>query len=168
LKFRADIGGESFTLELSRNGSQSSFKVHRADHPAAGTASIIEVAPGTFSVLLGTRSFTVQVARRGESLEVWSGHTRRLISLADIRDAAPKSKQTGSAGPAYLRSEMPGKVVRLLAAPGESVRAGQGILVVEAMKMQNEIHSPKDGTVKEIRTQSGATVAAGEILAVID
>jgi biotin carboxyl carrier protein len=63
---------------------------------------------------------------------------------------------------------MPGKVIRLLVADGDTVAAGQGILVVEAMKMQNEIKSPKDGVVKNLKAEPGATVSAGQTLALIE
>jgi biotin carboxyl carrier protein len=63
---------------------------------------------------------------------------------------------------------MPGKVVRVLVSVGDPVEPGQGLIVVEAMKMQNEMKSPKAGIVVEIKTKDGATVAAGEILVVIE
>ncbi|MGH9584041.1 MAG: acetyl-CoA carboxylase biotin carboxyl carrier protein subunit [Bryobacteraceae bacterium] len=135
---------------------------------ATGSASIVEVMPGVFSVLLGSRSFTVHVARNCGELEVWIGSERHAISLADARDRAPARKRAAAAGPVELRAQMPGKVVRLLVAPGEAVEADQGVIVVEAMKMQNEMKSPKSGTVKKIHTEEGATVAAGEALIAIE
>ena len=63
---------------------------------------------------------------------------------------------------------MPGKLVRVLVETGAPVKQGEGVLVVEAMKMQNEMKSPKDGNVKEIRFAEGATVNAGDVLAVIE
>jgi len=63
---------------------------------------------------------------------------------------------------------MPGKIVRVLVQTGETVQAGQGLLVVEAMKMQNEIRSPKSGTVERLLVKEGQPVNAGEILAWID
>ena len=63
---------------------------------------------------------------------------------------------------------MPGKVVRIIAEAGAAVQKGDGIIVVEAMKMQNEMKSPKDGVVKEIRVSEGSTVNAGEVLVVIE
>jgi len=71
-------------------------------------------------------------------------------------------------GRAEIKTAMPGKVVRILVEAEAEVKKGDGILVVEAMKMQNEMKSPKDGTVREIRVTEGFTVNAGEILAVID
>jgi biotin carboxyl carrier protein len=63
---------------------------------------------------------------------------------------------------------MPGKVVRILAPPGTEVAAGQGVLVIEAMKMQNELKSPKAGVVKQVAVAEGASVTAGEVLAVVE
>ena len=63
---------------------------------------------------------------------------------------------------------MPGKVVRILKAVGDEVESGQGVLVVEAMKMQNEVQSPKHGRVAELRVSEGQTVNAGEVMAVIE
>ncbi|QYO67495.1 biotin/lipoyl-containing protein [Leptolyngbya sp. 7M] len=71
-------------------------------------------------------------------------------------------------GVVELKTAMPGKVVRVIVAEGDEVKKGDGILVVEAMKMQNEMRSPKNGTVKTISVAEGSTVAAGDILAVIE
>ncbi|MGH9706384.1 MAG: biotin/lipoyl-containing protein, partial [Candidatus Acidiferrales bacterium] len=64
-------------------------------------------------------------------------------------------------------ASMPGKVVRVLANAGDAVEAGQGLLVVEAMKMQNEIRSPKSGTIERLLVAEGQTVNAGELLAIV-
>jgi biotin carboxyl carrier protein len=71
-------------------------------------------------------------------------------------------------GLAEIKTAMPGKIVRILLQPGDSVEAGAGILVVEAMKMQNELKSPKNGVVKEVRVEEGAAVAAGDVLATVE
>ena len=63
---------------------------------------------------------------------------------------------------------MPGKIVRIMVSEKDEVKAGQGLLVMEAMKMQNEMKSPKDGNVRKILVAEGATVNAGDILAVIE
>ena len=71
-------------------------------------------------------------------------------------------------GTAEIKTAMPGKIVRILTEVGAEVKKGDGIIVVEAMKMQNEMKSPKDGVVKEIRISEGETVHAGGVLAVIE
>ena len=63
---------------------------------------------------------------------------------------------------------MPGKVVRLLVGDGDAVESGTGVAVVEAMKMQNEIKSPKKGTVQKILVMEGAAVNAGDVLAIVE
>ena len=70
-------------------------------------------------------------------------------------------------GLAEIKTAMPGKVVRILVGIGSEVGKGDSVMVVEAMKMQNELKSPKAGTVKTIRAEEGATVAAGDVLATI-
>jgi biotin carboxyl carrier protein len=62
---------------------------------------------------------------------------------------------------------MPGRIVRVLVQPGEAVRAGQGLIVVEAMKMENELRAPRAGTVAEIRVREGASVEADAVLVVL-
>ena len=71
-------------------------------------------------------------------------------------------------GAAEIKTAMPGKIVRVLLDEGAEVQAGDGVIVVEAMKMQNEMKAPKDGVIKEIRFPEGATVNAGDVLAVIE
>jgi len=130
--------------------------------------SVEEVMPGVFSVLLDGRSYQVNVAPHADGFEVWVGLERYFISLADPRDRALNSRQGGSAGPVELRAQMPGKIVKLLVAVGSAVTAGQGLIVVEAMKMQNEVKAPKDGIVTRIHVAEGATVAAGDPLLVVE
>ena len=67
-----------------------------------------------------------------------------------------------------MLAPMPGKVVRILVAEGDEVEKGKGVLVVEAMKMQNEIKSPKKGVVKKLSAAEGSAVNAGDVLAVIE
>jgi biotin carboxyl carrier protein len=90
------------------------------------------------------------------------------VEIFDPRELRAKSSAAASHGRQNIAAPMPGKVVRLLVAVGEAVEPGQGLIVVEAMKMQNEMKSPKTGVVVEVKTTDGATVAAGEILIVIE
>ena len=63
---------------------------------------------------------------------------------------------------------MPGKIVRILVTEGAEVGAGEGVLVVEAMKMQNEVKSPKKGTIQKILVSEGTAVNAGDVLAIVE
>ena len=134
-----------------------------------GPASIEEIRPGVLSILLGARSFTVNIVAYPDSYEVVSSDgLSHFISVSDTRDRLGPAEAGSSKGPASVRAQMPGKIVTLLVEVGAQVEAGQGLIVVEAMKMQNEVKSPKTGVVLKILVGPGATVAAGETLLVVE
>jgi biotin carboxyl carrier protein len=91
------------------------------------------------------------------------------VALVDPKRLRSAQSQGGDhTGAAEIVSPMPGKIVRVLVKPGDKVEAGAGVVVVEAMKMQNEMKAPKAGTVVSIEVTEGATVNAGDVLAVIE
>lgn len=142
---------------------------HSLDSAALDSASIEEVMPGVFSLLLGTRSFTVHLAELGDQFEVVSSDgLPRIVSVADARDRRTSTDASTSQGPALIRAQMPGKIVKVLVEMGARVEAGQGLIVAEAMKMQNEVKAPKNGVVAKILVAAGATVSAGETLMVLE
>jgi biotin carboxyl carrier protein len=107
--------------------------------------------------------------KSGNPIEIIVGTSRFVVTLTDpkrLRSAASASAQGDAA--ARIVAPMPGKVVRVMVEAGATVAAGEGIIVVEAMKMQNEIKAPKAGTVITLNTQTGATVNGGDVLAVIE
>jgi biotin carboxyl carrier protein len=134
------------------------------------------VEPGVWSLLEGdlqtvarvdgaAPKVTVAIARPGEdplivSAEVETARSAGLAALAKRADA-------GGGAPAALRSPMPGRVVKILVKVGDRVTAGQAAVVVEAMKMENELRATRAGTVQELRCAEGATVEAGQDLVVI-
>lgn len=87
------------------------------------------------------------------------------LKLDDARAAALAAEvRRPAAGPQQVRAPMPGKVVKLLCRPGDRVRAGQGLLIIEAMKMENELRAPVDGVVAEVRAVEGQSVEGGAVL----
>jgi biotin carboxyl carrier protein len=167
LKLRVEVNGEAYTLDLQLDGALSVYSLRGAGTDLAGEASVEEISPGIFSVLAHNQSVLVQVAPCADGVEVWAGSNRYIVSLADPRDKAIASAKAGAKGPVELRAQMPGKIIKLLAETGAATKAGEGLLVVEAMKMQNEVKSPKDGTVGKIYVAEGGTVAAGDVLMVV-
>jgi biotin carboxyl carrier protein len=176
LKLRIDLDGEEYSLDLQRNGATSEYRLgvqqtgrgRQGIRSSSGTASVIEVMPGVFSVLLSHQSFTIDVVADGENVEVWTRDQRHVVSIADARDRASNKKKVSAAGPMELRALMPGKVIKVLVQAGAAVETGQGLMVVEAMKMQNEMKSPKKGIVSRIHALEGSTVVAGEALIVVE
>jgi biotin carboxyl carrier protein len=167
LKLRVELDGEDYTLDLQPNGANSEYTL-RGAKTASGVASIAQVMPGVFSVLLRTQSFAVYVIPKSEEVEVWVGSQCHTLAITDVRDRSATRKKISAAGPMEIRAQMPGRVIKLLAELNAKIQAGHGVIVVEAMKMQNEMKSPKDGIVSKILVSEGATVAAGETLVVIE
>lgn len=119
------------------------------DH-ASYSVEMEEIGDGKVNVLVRDQVFTIELLDE-----------RRLrMRLAGGRFSLE--------GPQTVTAPMPGKVVRVLVSPGQEVKEGEGLLVVEAMKMENELGSPKDGTVKEIHVQEGASVEGGAKLVVVE
>ena len=168
MKLRIELDGQSYTLELQRNGSTCEYSLEGAE-PARGIVSVAEVKPGVFSVLLGHKSFTVYISEeKNGALEVLTAAQRHTIAIHDPRDRLAGNRKAPATGPVEIRAQMPGKIIKLLVTPGTVVQAGAGVIVIEAMKMQNEMKSPRDGVVSHIHVMEGATVGAGETMMVIE
>lgn len=138
---------------------------------AMANHSVLEVEPGVYSVVNGAgRSFEVRIHAKPKSaswlVEV-AGQSLE-VEVCDPRARSAKGHGAGAHGRQNIVAPMPGKVVRVLVSAGDTVEAGQGVVVVEAMKMQNEMKSPKDGKVAQVLTEAGATVAVGDTLVVIE
>lgn len=167
MKLSVDIDGETYILEFERQSARAQYRLSGSTE-SAGSAEIAELMPGVYSILIGSRSFEARVAAAGEDLEISLAGRPHRISIADPRDRSRHGKKAGAHGPVEIRSQMPGKIIKRLVDAGAAVHAGQGLIVVEAMKMQNEMKSPKDGVVSKIYVSEGATVGAGEALLLIE
>ena len=146
-------------LEVTVDGRPLRIDLNGREH------SIEPSGPGVFSVLIEGRSYQATILAPG-TIQVED----RIFSveISDPRELRARSSAGASDGRQNILAPMPGKVVRLLVKAGDAIEKGQGLIVVEAMKMQNEMKTPKTGTVVEVKTRDGATVAAGEILVVIE
>jgi biotin carboxyl carrier protein len=121
------------------------------------------------SVLIDGKAYEIKRERTATEVHLWVGSARYTADVRDPRSLRSRKAGTGDdKGPKKLLAPMPGKVVRVLVAEKSEVQAGQGILVMEAMKMQNEIKSPKKGIVQEIVAVEGASVNAGDVLAIVE
>jgi biotin carboxyl carrier protein len=136
------------------------------------TLEVHESGPSGYLFVSQGRVWDCRVDGRPESgtkIEATVGITSYAVTITDprrLRSAAPADVHGGDT--AQIVASMPGKVVRILVEVGARVEAGDGIIVVEAMKMQNEIKSPKAGIVIALNTETAATVNRGEVLAVIE
>jgi acetyl/propionyl-CoA carboxylase alpha subunit len=171
MKFETVVHGRAATLTIE--GSRFRYE------PEGGTAiergfSIEQTQAGAYSVLVpektGSRSFEVILgaSNEGTGNEILVNGRVLSVEIFDPRGMRGRRAAGTALGRQDIAAPMPGKVVRVLVAPGDAVEAGQGLIVVEAMKMQNEMKSPKEGRVAEVRATTGATVSAGQVLVVIE
>lgn len=164
MKLQIEIDGKKRRVEMTQAGERPVWTIDGQRLEADAT----EVSPGIYSILINGRSLEVRMERLGAELRAITG-TRRFKAV--IQDEREWRRDRGSAAEAEGRQKilapMPGKIVRVLVKTGDAVRAGQGLLVVEAMKMQNEIRAPKTGTVDRLAVIEGQTVNSGEVVAIV-
>jgi biotin carboxyl carrier protein len=134
---------------------------------AAG-ATVYEVEPGVYSVLWNGRSFQARISVQPDGYQVDSDGFRLTTQVRDPRNSATRSKASLGIVRQKITASMPGKVIRVLVAEGQEIEPGQGLIVIEAMKMQNEMKASKPGKVTQVGTRDGDTVAAGDVLITIE
>jgi len=168
MRLNAEVGGEKFSVEVRREGVRVFAEVGGRRYELEARA----VGAGEYLLVHEGRVYECRVGRskeRGSPLTVSAGAREYEVTLTDPKHLRGAGVAHGAGeGRAQVVAPMPGKVVRVMVEAGEQVEAGQGVVVVEAMKMQNELKSPKGGTVSELRAEAGATVNAGDVLAVIE
>jgi biotin carboxyl carrier protein len=143
-KIEATIGGRTYSLDAVR------------------------VQPGVYWLNWQDRSLDAAVLQEGGGYVVSIGSQRIPVEILDPRKALQRSAHGGQDGAAEIRSPMPGKIVRVLVQENDAVEAGQGIVVMEAMKMQNEIKSPKSGVVRSLGAVEGAAINSGDLIARVE
>jgi biotin carboxyl carrier protein len=164
MRLDLQIDGKTHRVELTETRDLSRWFAD--GHPLDADGK--EVSPGVYSILVQGESFEVRVERIGAELHAATQGREYKIAICDPREW--KKNRAGAAeaeGRQQVLAPMPGKVVRVLVAAGDQVQAGQGLMVVEAMKMQNEIRAPKSGKIERLSVTEGQTVNSGEVVAVV-
>jgi biotin carboxyl carrier protein len=167
MKLKAEVEGQNCELTMHREGETVSAVVDGR----AYEFRVRESGPREFLILDGTQVHDCRVERplKSDTYVVHLGPRSYEINLIDPKRL--RSAQTAGAhqhGAAEIVASMPGKVVRVLVEVGADIEAGAGIVVVEAMKMQNEMKAPKAGTVTKLNATVGEAVNAGDVLAVVE
>ena len=157
--------GKDEAIEIVSPGPACRFRLGDA---AERLANVEMPEPGVYSVLLDGRMYDARVETGTAGLVVVIDGYRFEIEVRDPRRWSRKDAARGADGIQTVAAPMPGKVVRVLVSPGDTVEAGQGLLVVEAMKMQNEMKAQRAGRILTVSVKEGATVAPGEVLATIE
>lgn len=162
----SSTGKTTHVVDLEKEGS--SYNVSLDGQPV--DADVILAAPNAVSVIINGSAFEIHIAPSVDG--TYKLQTGPHEFQADVRDPRSwRGKRHGTLeaeGRQHILAPMPGKVIRLLVNVGDVVEAGQGLLVVEAMKMQNEIRSPKKGKLERLHVTEGQAVNAGDVLAWVD
>jgi biotin carboxyl carrier protein len=164
MTYDVTIDGKSYRLDLTQAEGQWSCRVDGRDIQV----DAVLARPNVLSFRLGDKAYEVKCERVGGEIHIWVGSQRFAAEVRDPRSLRGRTRSDDEKGPRKLTAPMPGKVVRILLSAGAAVEAGAGVLVVEAMKMQNEVKSPKKGTIQKIMVSEGAPVNAGDVLAIVE
>lgn len=164
MKYLAEVSGNELSLDIDERDGRMRVRISDRDYDVR----VATPEPGVFLLFIDDAVYETRVSDAGsQSLDVKvDGHIFRA-RVIDRKHRGPATEHT-DVGERLLVAPMPGKVVRLLLRPGDDVAAGQGVVVVEAMKMQNEVKSSRNGKVVEIRVSEGETVNANQVLAVVE
>jgi biotin carboxyl carrier protein len=162
------IDGKNYRLEIERAEGRWSCRLDGQE--VAVDAALAR--PDVLSLRIGNQSYEIKSERvagdKDSDWHVWVGRARFACEVRDPRALRSRARAADDDGPRKLTAPMPGKVVRVLVREGDAVEAGAGVLVVEAMKMQNEIKSPKKGTIQKMLAAEGVAVNAGDVLAIVE
>ena len=158
------IDGKNHRLELERTEGRW---LCRVDGRAIEVDAIL-ARPDVLSLRIGNQAYEIKSERVANDWYLWVGSARFAAEIRDPRSLRGRIRAADDHGPRKIMAPMPGKVVRVLVREKSEVEAGAGVVVVEAMKMQNEIKSPKKGTIQKLLVTEGAAVNAGDVLAIVE
>jgi biotin carboxyl carrier protein len=191
LTFQIDVGGRSRTVEIRRTAGGVQALIDGREYPVhaarAGNAWSLLIGPAAgrldgshkAAAAAGSnlsqtgRSYEISIVEQapGELMVYVNGQAVPVV-VASHRRGARRGARGGDAhsgeGPQRIVAPMPGRVIKVLVKPGDTVAARQGLVIVEAMKMENELRSPRAGTVAEVRVTEGTSVEAKAVLIVVE
>jgi biotin carboxyl carrier protein len=157
------IDGKNYRLELNRAEDRWCC---RLDGRELDVDAVL-ARPDVLSLRIGNRAYEIKSERVASDWHLWVGSARFAAEVRDPRSLRGRASKRDDRGAKKIVAPMPGKIVRLLVREGDEVALGAGLVVMEAMKMQNEIKSPKKGTVQNLVSE-GAAVNPGDVIAIVE
>ena len=164
MKYTAIVDGSNVEIEVTRSARHIEAKIAGEKY----VLDVQQVESGVYWLEWKSRSIEISVTTSRDGYVVAIDGQQIEVEIVDPRDALRKAAQQGHAGLVELRAPMPGKVVKVLVQEGGEVDLNQGLIVIEAMKMQNEVKSPKKGIVRKVGVKETAAVNAWDLLAVVE
>ena len=163
MAYKAMLGDQTYTISVHElDEHQYKIVIDDEEHIIDGR----RLTGHMYSLIVENKSFTVDVAEKDDEYTVAYEGKSFQVGVLDERKArrGGAGANLGEAGEKDVCSMMPGKVVELLVQAGEAVEKDQGVIIIEAMKMENEIRAPVAGTVKAVHVEAGQAVESGELL----
>jgi biotin carboxyl carrier protein len=165
LMLEVEVDGVLRRLVVERRGEECVIRMDGRSIPV----DICEPASGVLSLLMDGRSYRCVRTVFADEETIAVGEREHRVAVIDPRSLRAQRRRPGAGnGTLQIKASMPGRVARVLVAPGDAVMAQQGVVVIEAMKMQNELKAARDGRIAEIRVAAGDKVASGQVLAVLE
>jgi biotin carboxyl carrier protein len=167
MRFVLRQGTRDRVAEVAEEGGRLTVTLDGEARPV----DFIEGDQGFLSLLIDGKAHACDFeARKGNQVRVYLGQSVFELEVLDERKARRQlaAGGVGASGPQEIVAPMPGKIVRVLVKVGQAVKAGEGLIVIEAMKMENELRAARAGTVKEIAVQEGVAVEGGAKLCVVE
>lgn len=165
MKIPIELNGSKHSLSIEAAADGYRFQLDGQPYPA--DAQLLQA--NVLSILIEGRSYRILFDPRPDGNAVVLGERRLSYRIDDPRSlGSRRNVDANDTGARPIMASMPGRVVRILVKVGDAIEAQQGLIVVEAMKMQNELKSPRAGTVARIAVAVGATVQAGQLLLIIE
>jgi len=166
-QYHATIDGLEYELAIDELANAGRFEINLGGKKI--NADLRQAGPASYSIIIGNRSFDLDVIRQGDEFVIASRQGVTRLTLEDARRRLMNARGSREvSGKAQMRAMMPGRVLSVAVKVGDEVKANQGVMVIEAMKMENELKSPKAGKVVEVKVTPGQTVEKGELLIVIE
>jgi biotin carboxyl carrier protein len=164
MKLQARVRDHVHTLEVTRDGARFEVRIDGQPQPL----DLVFSDASHDVMLVGNSCYDVVSVPSPGGYHVNVYNRVFEVEVLDPRQQASSSGSAGGHGDGTVRAAMPGRVVKVLVANGDEVTKGQGLLILEAMKMQNEIRAPRPGRVRDLGVKPGETVEAGRLLLGID
>ena len=167
MAFIGRLGEQNYTVDIEETG-KSVYRVSVDGHEFVVDGK--KTGRTNYSLIVDNRSFEIEVDNTGDQYRVLVDGRSYHINLVDERRVRVGGNQGGTQlqGRQHVSVPMPGKVIAVLVTEGDQVEKGQGLIIVEAMKMENEVHCPIAGEIKEIKVKAGDTVEGGAVLVIVE